>query len=129
MHFHLPRPLNRWRKFVGEVGIVVVGALILTPAAAAARGSVPLRDPVVLNIGLNCQWQQRCMVDQRVAMSRALGFVRKQRPAAWRIQQCNRNAARSRSRVDWVGFDNCIRNAALRLQPARPVGKRGRKLS
>jgi hypothetical protein len=126
MHFHLPKPLNGRREFVGEVGIIVVAVLILTPAAAAARGPVPLRDPVVLNIGLNCQWQQRCMDVQRTAMSRALGFVRKRRPAAWRIQQCNRNAARSRSRVDWVGFDNCIRNAALRPGAARPVGKRAR---
>ena len=109
--------------------MLAVAVLILTLAAAAARGPVPLRDPVVLNIGLNCQWQQRCMDDQRAAMSRALGFVRKQRPAAWRIHQCNRNAARSRSRVDWVGFDNCIRNAALRPGAARPIGKRGRKLS
>jgi hypothetical protein len=129
MHFHLPKPLHGWRAFAGEVGIIAVAALILTPAAAAVRGPVPLRDPVVLNIGLNCQWQQRCMADQRTAMSRALGFVRKKRPAAWRIQQCNRNAARSRSRVDWVGFDNCIRNAALRPHPAPPIGKRGRKLS
>jgi len=109
--------------------VVCALLLALSPAAAGAREPVPLRDPVVLNIGLNCQWQQRCMDDQRTAMSRALGFVRKQRPAAWRIHQCNRNAARSRSRVDWVGFDNCIRNAVLRPGAARLVGKRARKLS
>jgi hypothetical protein len=103
--------------------------LTLTPAASGARRPVPLRDPVTLNIGINCQWQQRCMAEQRQAMQRALGFVRKQRPAAWRIHRCNRNAARGRYRVDWVGFENCIRNAALRPQPARPVGKRGRKLT
>jgi hypothetical protein len=99
--------------------------MLIIPAAAA-HGLVPLRDPVVLNIGLNCQWQQRCMADQHMAMNRALGFVRKQRPAAWRIHQCNRNAARSHARVDWVGFDNCIRNAALRPGPVRPVAKRRR---
>jgi hypothetical protein len=108
--------------------ILAISILIAAPAAAVARGPVPLRDPVTLNIGINCQWQQRCMAEQRQAMQRSLAFVRKQRPAVWRIHQCNRNAARDRYRVDWVGFDNCIRNAALRPQP-RPVGKRGRKLT
>lgn len=28
MHFHLPKPLNGWREFVGEVGIIVIGVLI-----------------------------------------------------------------------------------------------------
>jgi len=28
MHFHLPRPLHGWRKFAGEVGIIVVGVLL-----------------------------------------------------------------------------------------------------
>jgi hypothetical protein len=28
MHFHLPKPLHGWRKFAGEVGIIVVGVLI-----------------------------------------------------------------------------------------------------
>ena len=28
MHFHLPKTLNGWREFAGEVGIVVVGVLI-----------------------------------------------------------------------------------------------------
>ena len=28
MHFRLPKPLNGWREFVGEVGIIVVGVLI-----------------------------------------------------------------------------------------------------
>jgi hypothetical protein len=66
------------------------------------------------------------MMQQEAAMKRALEFVRKARPASWRIQQCNRNAARSRNRVDWVGFDNCIRNATLRQAPQRPLGKRRR---
>jgi hypothetical protein len=59
----------------------------------------------------------RCMAMQDRAMKRATGFVRNKRPAAWRIHQCNRNAARGRYRVDWIGFDNCIRNAALRPTP------------
>lgn len=104
--------------------MICVLLLVLGSATAAARGPVPLRDPVALNIGLNCQWQQRCMAGQQRAMKRALGFVRQQRPAAWRIHLCNRNAARGRNRADWVGFDNCIRNAALRPPPPRHIGKR-----
>jgi hypothetical protein len=57
-------------------------------------------------------------------MARALTFVRKQRPPVWRVQLCNRNASRGRNRVDWVGFDNCIRNAALRPASTRTVKRR-----
>jgi hypothetical protein len=32
MHFHLPKPLHGWREFVGEVGIIVIGALIALAA-------------------------------------------------------------------------------------------------
>ena len=79
---------------------------------AAARTAARL---VTLNIGINCQWRQRCIDQQQHAMRRALFYVRTQRPANWKIQLCNRNAARGRYRVDWIGFDNCIRNAALRI--------------
>ena len=94
-------------------------------ALSGAHAAAPIYDPVSLNIGLNCKWQARCMAQQRGAMKRAMGFVRKSRPAAWRIHLCNHNAARGRARVDWVGFDNCIRNAALRPPPPpRPITKR-----
>jgi hypothetical protein len=59
------------------------------------------------------------MNNQRRAMSRALKYVTKYAPPAWRIQQCNRNASRSRGRVDWIGFDNCVRNARLVYQTPR----------
>jgi len=32
MHFHLPKPLHRWRELIGEVGIIVVGVLIALAA-------------------------------------------------------------------------------------------------
>jgi hypothetical protein len=102
--------------------------IALCPAAASADARPPIRDGVALNIGLNCQWQKSCMARQERAMKRALDFVKKKRPAAWRIQTCNRNASRGRYRVDWVGFDNCIRNASLRPAPQRVIGKRNRKL-
>ena len=91
-------------------------------SAAFAASRPPLHDPVSLNIGLACQWQQTCIRSQKKAMKRALGYVKKAGPPTWRIHLCNRNASRKRGRVDWVGFDNCIRNAAL-VQP-RPAPKR-----
>jgi hypothetical protein len=97
-------------------------------ALAAPAASAPLHDPVALNIGLNCQWQARCIAQQRHAMKRALSYVSKKRPAAWRVHQCNRNAARKRDRVDWIGFDNCIRNTSLRA-PLRVPLKRGRRIA
>jgi hypothetical protein len=83
------------------------------PARAAAFGPVPLRDPAFLNIGFNCQWEARCMKLQQKAMTRVLKYIGKVRPSNAAIHRCNRNAARGRSRVDWIGFDHCIRNRAL----------------
>ena len=98
--------------------IAVVGALVAPPAAA--HQLPPIYDSTSLNIGMNCQWQQRCIAKQKKAMKKALSYVAKKRPTTWRIQQCNRNAARTRYRVDWVGFNNCIRNAELRYTPPPP---------
>ena len=108
---------------------LAAGLAMLGLASAPAHVQPPLRDIVALNIGLNCQWQQRCSAQQQKAMKRALSYVRKDQPAVWRIQLCNRNAARKRYRVDWIGFDNCIRNAALRPPPPQRVfRKRTRRL-
>ena len=82
---------------------------LATPIGARA----PLTDPVSLNIGISCQWQQKCMKAQTKAMKRALKYVNANSVPAWRLQTCNRNAGRQRTRVDWVGFDNCIRNPVL----------------
>ena len=74
------------------------------------------------------------MSQQKGAMKRSLKLVRKYQPPAWRIEMCNRNAARTRFRVDWVGFENCIRNTTLRPAPV-PVRsiiitrKRARRIS
>ena len=46
-------------------------------------------------------------------MKRSLGYVEKYRPAAWKVQACNRNSARHGTRKDWIGFNNCIRNPAV----------------
>jgi hypothetical protein len=95
---------------------LAAAALGLASAAAAPARleRPPLYDPVMLNIGFICQWEHRCMVMQNGAMTRSLKYVRKRQPPSWRVEQCNRNAARKRQRVDWVGFENCIRNPVLR---------------
>jgi hypothetical protein len=96
--------------------------LAMSSAAMAAQAQVPLYDSTGLNIGFNCRWQQRCIAEQQRAMKRSLAYVKKRQPPVWRVHLCNRNASRGRNRVDWVGFDNCIRNASL-----RPPGRAARK--
>lgn len=91
---------------------VMLGLIFSVRAGAETRPI--LYDPVSLNIGVNCQWQSRCMVQQHRAMRRALNYVARQRPPQWRVQLCNRNARRAGNRVDWIGFDHCIANRALK---------------
>ena len=105
-------------------GKLAIAILLLVPAGAEARTRPPIYDPVLLNIGLVCRWDNRCMERQKNAMKRATKFVAKYRPPLWRVQQCNRNAGRGGPRVDWIGYDNCIRNAALRQTPPRRVQRR-----
>lgn len=47
-------------------------------------------------------------------MRQALAFLAQKSPRAEKVALCNRNAARSRQRVDWIGFNNCIRNPKVR---------------
>jgi len=54
------------------------------------------------------------MAQQRTAMNRALSYVAKRRPPKYQIQLCNRNARRAGNRVDWIGYEHCIRNPALK---------------
>ena len=98
-----------------------VGAFLfgLSSVVCPAQSRPPLYDSVSLNIGINCRWDQRCIAGQQRAMHRALDYVRTRRPAASRIHLCNRNASRGRYRVDWIGFDNCIRNSSLGVYRGR----------
>jgi hypothetical protein len=105
--------------------ILAATALAAIPLSAAAETRAVVHDPVVLNIGVNCQWQARCMAQQRRAMGRALSFVAKNHPPRWRVQLCNHNAGRGGNRIDWIGFDHCIRNASL-SEPAGPMRKHRR---
>ena len=113
----------------GVRGTVIAGAMLFCAAATSARSAAPLYDPVSLNIGLNCQWQQRCIREQTKAMRHALKYVKNKRPPSWRIQACNKNASRRSLRVDWIGFNNCIRNASVPPVPQRPIRKRTRPLT
>lgn len=115
--------MMRW-AFVAAA--VLAGAA--QPAAAGARSNStpPLYNPVLLNIGMVCRWQARCIDRQEDAMKRALKYVRKKDPPAWRIQLCNRNARRGSQRVDWVGFERCVRNKALRPPPTAQGSRRRR---
>ena len=97
--------------------ILAAAALAAIPLSASPARTPAIHDPVALNIGVNCQWQPRCMAQHRAAMRLALTYVAKARLPQWRIQVCNRNASRGGNRVDWIGFDHCIRNSGL-LKPA-----------
>lgn len=107
---------------------ILAAATVLTISAvpAGANQRPILYDAVALNIGVNCQWQSRCMSQQRKAMKHALSYVTKQRPPQWRVHVCNRNASRGGVRVDWIGFDHCIRNTALK-PPQPPIRKRSHR--
>lgn len=106
-----------------RLALAAIAIAFLAAASAAGAKLPPLKDPVFLNIGFVCQWQERCISRQQRAMKRALSFVKRQRPATWKVELCNRNASRQqgragRGRVDWIGFNNCIRNDDLK-RPAR----------
>ena len=96
--------------------LTLVGlAAVLGAMAPAAPAKVPpLRDPVFLNIGFVCQWQQRCIDRQQKAMRRSIAYVKRHDPPDWKVQVCNRNAGRNGTRVDWVGYENCITNPQSR---------------
>ena len=87
--------------------------LFTLPAEASSRGPM-LHDPVALNIGVGCQWDSGCMSRQRVAMASALTYVARKKPPQALVHLCNRNASRGGGRVDWVGYDHCIRNPKLK---------------
>lgn len=93
-------------------------ALVALVVSAAASAQVRRAHPVIQNIGTLCKWQKACIAKQQHSMQRALSYVAVNRPASWRVHLCNRNASRARNKVDWVGFDACIRNKKLK----RPKG-------
>ena len=105
-----------------RMGVKAALAALLLMIAGGAHAVAPIYDPVRLNIGVNCRWQQSCERRQLKAMKDARGYIAKYRPPVWRVHLCNKNAARATDRIDWVGFNQCIRNSGL-----RPSGRSARR--
>ena len=97
--------------------LTLVGfAVAIGAAGNAAPAKVPpLRDPVFLNIGFVCQWQEDCIQKQQKAMKQALAYGKKAKPTTWQVQFCNRRATFRRSgRIDWISYNSCIRSPKLK---------------
>jgi len=94
-------------------GRAALAAFALISVAPEAGATAPIYDPISLNIGINCEWQQRCQRQQTKAMNDARKFIAAYEVPLWRIQVCNKNARRGPARLDWVGFNSCIRNPQL----------------
>jgi hypothetical protein len=107
----------RWKLAFVALLAFPAGAVLAPAGAEAATQLPPLKNPAVLNIGFVCRWDDRCIDRQKAAMRHSLKYVAKVQPPAWKIQLCNRNAGRNGTRVDWVGFHNCVRNPDLRPPP------------
>jgi hypothetical protein len=101
-------------------GKVALATLSLFFVAADARATAPIYDPMTLNIGINCHWQQSCQRKQANAMNDARKFIDVYQIPLWRIHLCNKNARRGPARLDWIGFNACIRNPQLAPTPVRP---------
>ena len=101
------------------VAMLFAAAGIIGTAGTAWAKTPPLRDPVFLNIGFVCQWQDDCIQKQKRAMKKALAYTKKYDPPAWKIHLCNRRAVQRRSgRVDWISYNNCIRSPAVQPSSA-----------
>ena len=95
--------------------LVGLAAVLGATGAAASAKLPPLRDPVFLNIGFVCQWQEECIQKQQKAMKQALAYGKKAKPSNWAVQFCNRRATFRRSgRIDWISYNTCIRNPKVR---------------
>jgi hypothetical protein len=105
--------------------LVAVALFVSAVGVRADAKLPPLRDPVFLNIGFVCQWQESCMTKQKRAMKRAVDYTRKTNPPSWKIHLCNRRAVQRRSgRVDWISYNNCIRNPNVqRVTASRNSGR------
>lgn len=104
--------------------IVALTTVTLAASAGDARSRpAPIKNPALLNMGFVCKWQDRCIRRQQQAMNRSIRYVKRAAVPAWKIRLCNRNSARGGTRKDWIGFDNCIRNPALRPPRATARGR------
>ena len=95
--------------------IVAVAVAVGAAGAPSADAKLPpLRDPVFLNIGFVCEWQDPCIAKQQKAHKRSVAYVKKNKPATWQVQLCNRRASfRRTGRVDWISYYHCISNQKI----------------
>lgn len=105
-----------------NVALILSVLALWVSGAEARRAAPPLNDPVLLNIGFVCKWQIPCIEKQQRAMSQSLSYLKSRATPAAKIHLCNRNSSRSGTRKDWIGFNNCIRNPAIR--PKRSAKRR-----
>ena len=97
-----------------KLPIVAVAVAVGAAGAPLEAKLPPLRDPVFLNIGFICQWQDDCIAKQQKAHKRSVAYVKKHNPATWQVQLCNRRASfRRTGRVDWISYYHCITNQKI----------------
>lgn len=106
--------------------IVAVAVAVGAAGAASVDAKLPpLRDPVFLNIGFVCEWQDPCITKQQKAHKRSVAYVKKNKPATWQVQLCNRRASfRRTGRVDWISYYHCISNQKIAGAAASPRTRR-----
>ena len=98
-----------------KLPLVAMAVALSVSAGSAGAKLPPLRDPVFLNIGFVCQWQEDCIQKQQKAMKQALAYGKKAKPTNWQVQFCNRRATFRRSgRIDWISYNSCIRSPKLK---------------
>jgi hypothetical protein len=100
-----------------STALLMIALLSLTPHGP--RSNPPVRNPALLNMGFVCKWQEVCIRKQQRAMKRSLSYLRAEVIPRWKIGVCNRNSARGGTRKDWIGFENCLRNPAIRPQTSK----------
>jgi hypothetical protein len=94
--------------------IVAVAVAVGAAGAPLEAKLPPLRDPVFLNIGFVCEWQEACITRQQKAQKKSVAYMKRHNPATWQVQLCNRRASfRRTGRVDWISYYNCISNQKI----------------
>ena len=96
-------------------------AVLMLGSSGALAAKPGVVHPVVRNISTLCKGDKACIQRQWKGMQSAFAYMRAKRPPIWKIEQCNRNASRQRNRVDWLGFNNCVRNP--KVKPPRSTGR------
>lgn len=113
IHIGNVRAAGNFRRKRSSLWLLLLLLIVcVVPVQARERPKPPIKDSTV-RIGLLCRWETTCVQRQRHAMAAALQFVRKKAPPRQKIHVCNRNSSRGTDRVDWIGFNNCIRNPRI----------------